>query len=76
MRISNGIRKLEDSTIKAVDAIKPKASWMLRKTVMTTTIVVMLPIGIVAGAVAGAASGVVECGGHMAVTGIKAIREV
>lgn len=76
MRISNGIRKVEDSSIKAINAIKPKASWTLRKTAMTTIAVVMLPVGVVAGAVAGAASGAVELGSRMTAASIKAIKEV
>lgn len=47
MRISNGIRKLEDSSIKAINAIKPKASWLLRKTAMTAFSVCVIPVAVV-----------------------------
>lgn len=72
MRISNGIRKVEDGTIKAINAIKPKASWMLRKTSMTAFSICVIPVAIVANMTL-AATDTLLLGSAAAV---KAIKEV
>lgn len=48
MRISNGMRCVEDATIKV-------AQWSLRKGIVTAAMLVLVPASIVAGAVVGAA---------------------
>lgn len=72
MRISNGIRTIEDSSIKAINAIKPKASWLLRKTAMTAFSVCVIPVAVVANMTL-AATDTLLLGSAAAV---KAIKEV
>lgn len=72
MRISNGVRRIEDGSIKTMAVIKPKASWMLRKTAMTATVVFFVPVGAIAGAIVGA----VDNGVRLGIEGVRAIKEV
>lgn len=72
MRISNGIRKLEDGSIKAIGTIKPAASWLLRKTVMTTIAIVLVPTAVVSNAVVAA----LDTGARTGAVAINAIKEV
>jgi hypothetical protein len=48
MRISNGIRRIEDGSIKAITMVKPNASWIVRKTAMAAFCICVVPIGVVA----------------------------
>lgn len=72
MRISNGVRRIEDGSIKAFSIVKPKTAWILRKTAMTATVVFFVPVGAIAGAVVGA----VDNGVRLGIEGVRAIKEV
>lgn len=72
MRISNGIRKVEDGTINVFNTLKPKASWILRKTSMTAFSVCVIPVAVVANMTL-AATDTLLLGSAAAV---KAIKEV